>query len=294
MRLIILIAGLILLPFLTLQAQLNVYTPVPGDIVKVIMANGERYVGEFVEQGIEHVVLNTSVATIELKVDEVRIIKRAKNKGSMDDPYLHSSHYFFSPTSIPQKQKETYYQTSYGLLQTIDFGVTNHFSIRGGFELITLVVKDRFRDQRDPLWYLNPKVGVKLTQDMHIGGGVIFVNIPFTGFSGYYYGAITFGGQEANLTFNIGDSLFNGKIDDRLLYGFSAMKRVNTRLVMMTENYFVPSSSSSFIGDTLLGLQGIRYFVGKNAFDFSIILAYATGSDYFAPPIPYVGYSRKF
>jgi len=284
MRLIFLLIGMFLLPFFTLKAQLEVYTPEPGDLVKVVMVNGERYVGEYVEEGIVYLVLLTTVAEIKLNAEEVQSIVRAKYKGSRSDPHPHSTRYFIGPTATPLKSKEAFFQTSYGLLNSIEYGVTNHFSIRGGFELITLISGESF-------YFLNPRVGFRLTEDSHFGGGLLLVKFPGVELAGYYYGSFTFGGQDANVTFGVGDTLFKGRVQDQLLYNISAMKRIGKRFLIVSENYLIPQP---FNDTVLLGFQGIRYFKGKNAFEFSAAIAYEIRFDYLAPPIPYLGYSRKF
>jgi len=235
MRLIILIAGLIVLPFFMLQAQLKVYIPKPGDLVRVIMDNGERYIGEYVEQGIEYLVLLTSVAEIKLNVNEVRRIKRSKYWGSDSDPHLHSTRYYIGPSTIPLKRNEAFFQTSFGLLSSIEYGITNHLSIRAGTELITFLNSNFF-------YFLNPRFGLALKRD-------------------------------------------------RLLYTISAMQKIGNRFMLVSENYFIPQSFRSSI---LIGFQGLRYFRGKNAFELSIVLGYETIDQFVAPPLPYLGYSRKF
>ncbi len=284
MRLIILIAGLIVLPFFMLQAQLKVYIPKPGDLVRVIMDNGERYIGEYVEQGIEYLVLLTSVAEIKLNVNEVRRIKRSKYWGSDSDPHLHSTRYYIGPSTIPLKRNEAFFQTSFGLLSSIEYGITNHLSIRAGTELITFLNSNFF-------YFLNPRFGLALKRDVHIGVGLLLVKFPFDELAGYYYGSITFGEQNANVTFGIGDTFFNGSVRDRLLYTISAMQKIGNRFMLVSENYFIPQSFRSSI---LIGFQGLRYFRGKNAFELSIVLGYETIDQFVAPPLPYLGYSRKF
>jgi len=291
MRLTALIFGLLFLLVANLHAQPKVYTPKPGDLVKVVMNNGERFKGEFVEQNLKNVVLKTSVSQIELLLAEIKTIKRFKYKGSMSDPHFHSARYFFGPSALALKKKEAYYQTSYGLLHSIDYGITNNISVRGGFEVTSLISRPSFRERQKPFWYLNPKVSFRYTQDSYVSGGILLLRLPFEELAGYYYGSLSFGGQNANVTLGVGYPLFNAEIEESPIYYVSAMQRIDKRLVLISENYITQFNENS---RELVGFFGIRYFRNKSAFEASMFLVYNNYSSFFIPPVPYVGYSRFF
>ena len=86
----------------------------------------------------------------------------------------------------------------------INYGVTDHFSIGGGFEFISLVLGL-------PIVFITPKFGTKIADDLYLSSGAflifssdIIAGIPFvTG---------TYGGKESNISLGIGYTFANGEI----------------------------------------------------------------------------------
>ena len=156
----------------------------------------------------------------------------------------------------------------------INYGVTDHFSIGGGFEFISLV-------------FITPKFGTKIADGFYLSSGAflifssdIIAGIPFvTG---------TYGGKESNISLGIGYAFANGEISQNPVLSFSATHRIHDNFSLLTENYFISSSSFS----TYFGIHGIRAVSKRNAFDFGAIVIPEIAE--YIPALPYVGYSRAF
>lgn len=199
-------------------------------------------------------------------------------KFSFDNP--HPTRYFFAPSGIPIDKGTGYYQNLMLTTNFINYGVTDHFSIGGGFEFISLVLGL-------PIVFITPKFGTKIADDLYLSSGAflifssdIIAGIPFvTG---------TYGGKESNISLGIGYTFANGEISQNPVLSFSATHRIHDNFSLLTENYFISSSSFS----TYFGIHGIRAVSKRNAFDFGAIVIPEIAE--YIPALPYVGYSRAF
>jgi len=266
--------------------------------VIVKLENGEEYRGIVILENDGEMVLSTDSTEVTIKTAQIKKTKKDnewKYEGRYDYTNPNKTRYFFNSNAIPLEKKEGYFQNIYGGMNFVNYGLTDHISIGGGLELFSSF-------NGSAIWFLSPKVGFSATKNIHFSTSVFLGGIGDETFM-LYYGAVTFGNSDFNITTGIG----SGNLTESFIpaYNVSFMYRLNNKLSLMSENYFFHHSreiSYSFLGFTInrniilniyLGIHGCRWMFKKNTLDFGVLSLQI--NDYIDSPfLPYIGYSRRF
>ena len=272
------------LVFILASSHSNIFAQEKTDTIKVEQPiviktiDGDEYIGKIVREDSTSIILKTSNADIIISKSKIKEIETYKYSGKFRFPNLNDTRYFFGPSAIPIKKGKGYYQNVEVLLNFVNYGITNNISIGGGFEFISLT-------QGYPIIFFTPKVGFKISEKFHLGGGVLYgTMLGEQTRIGLPYVVSTFGSAENNITF--GGGVFISGSDT---YGptimMSGTSRVSNNLAFLTENYliFVDNSPMYF------GIHGIRIISRKNSFDIGLIIVQEAGI-----PLPFIGYVRNF
>ena len=148
------IAFLVMVSFVA-KAQDSTY-------VSVELKNGKIIRGQLLQKSESDV----SVATDDLgkvtvawsTIKSLNVISKNEND-RFTNP--HSSRYFFGPSAIPLKKGDKYYQNALILLNSFQAGITDHFSMGGGFVVPFAI-------------FITPKIGYQVAEKVHLGGGILF------------------------------------------------------------------------------------------------------------------------
>jgi small nuclear ribonucleoprotein (snRNP)-like protein len=278
---VILFFTLLCLVSSNLNAQAPIDTVKNTERVIVKMNNGDEYRGKIVKRDQNTIVLETSNGTLNLISSNVRSIDLDTYKGKFRFPNSNETRYFFGPSAIPIKQGKGYYQNVLLTTNFVNYGLIKNFSIGGGVELISLLFGS-------PIWFLTPKVGFKVAENSHIGGGFIMAGFAGDGTATLGYGVYTLGSSETNLTVGAGYGLIFGEFSNRPTIMVSGTHRVGNNVALLSENYFIPINTST----NFTGILGLRLLAPKNSFDFGLI--FGTGISDIIPALPFVGYTRSF
>ena len=268
-------------------STIDLYSQVPIDTIKkservvVKMNNGDEFRGKILSRDQNTIILETTNGTLNLKSSNVRSINIDSYKGKFSFPNSNETRYFFGPSAIPIKQGEGYYQNVLLTSNFINIGLLKNVSIGGGFEFISLLLDS-------PIWFLTPKVGFKVSENSHVGGGFIMAGIGIEETATLAYGVYTFGSSETNLTVGAGYGLISGNFSNRPTIMLSGTHRVGNNVALLTENYFIPIGKST----NYTGILGLRVLAPKNSFDFGLI--FGPGISVIIPAIPFIGYTRSF
>ena len=191
-----------------------------------------------------------------------RPIRSNPDRSQTDYENYTSSRYIYSPSAIPMKAGEGYVSEKLFLFTSAAYAINDNWTILGG--TITWFPP--------ALFILGTKVSFPLQNNVHISiGGESFMsgisgfeslaNIGFTG--------VTFGDKESNVTINAGIGDINGSIGYPV--SVSAMKRINTRVVVMTENWFISSPDNDLGEGVAIASLALRFIpppkrntIGKN------------------------------
>ena len=266
-----------------------------GSQVCILTTNdGNTYTGILESQNEKEVVIKTeSLGRLTIgnsKIKEIRIVdKQQIVNGLYYFPNPHPTRYFFASSAIPLKKGETYFQNIYILMNGVQVGITDHFSVGGG-----VVVPFAF--------YLNPKFGFKLAQNVHIGGGIWVASSVLASLSfgvGMGYGSFTLGDNESNVTVNVGlgaarSGNSSWEFASQPMYTVSGMSRLSKRCALISENWFIAArrGASNVYEYNSLFSGGIRILGENNSFDIALVLPFFGGGSTIG--FPYFGYVFKF
>lgn len=193
-----------------------------------------------------------------------------------------ATRYFFAPTAINLEKGTGYYQNVYVLLNMANYGVTDWFSIGGGFEFITT-----FSPESKPIAFITPKVGFPVGEKLHLGCG--FLGGYFAEeTAGMFYGLGTYGTLDHNLSIGLGWGFVSTEFQENPFITFSGMARTGRKFSLVTENWFIPTEDYY----TIISYGG-RFFGPK----MSIDIGFLNNSDIIEIlpiGIPYVDFVLKF
>ena len=244
---------------------------VPTVIVK--MNNGDEYKGQILNKDNKTILLKTVNGELNLTASNVSSIESYDYDGKFEFPNSHDTRYFFGPSGIPIKKGKGYYQNVLVAANFVNYGIANNISIGGGLEFFSTVVAG------NPIWFLTPKVGFDISENVHVGGGFIMIGDFSVGTATLGYGVFTLGHAETNLSVGAG----YGFESDYPAIMIAGTHRVSNSIAFLTENYWIEMLS--------FGIHGIRILSKTNSFDIGVLVI----SDSFgADPFPYVGYAKAF
>lgn len=276
------IAFVCLLTLPITQAFSQVDTLNGGRSVVIKMKNGDEFTGYILKKEKDVIVLKTVNGEMNLIAANVKDIHSNSYQGKFRFANPHSTRYFFGPSSIPLKKRSGYYQNVLVTANFANYGVTKNISIGGGFEFISTLLGY-------PIWFLTPKVGFDISENIHLGGGFIMAGFATEGTATLGYGVFTLGSAETNLSVGAGYGFAGGELTDYPAIMLSGTHRISNVIALLSENYFFPNA----FGDSLyFGIHGIRILSHKNSFDIGAIVIPAIVD--FIPALPYVGYARAF
>jgi hypothetical protein len=272
----------------------NISDPIDSaKIHRIELNDGSVFIGNILQKDSENIVIRTStIPKMEIPIKKIKSIENIDESNFQNGIYWfpnpHASRYLYGPSAFSLKKGEGYYQNTYLLLNSFNVGITDNFSIGGGLELISTFAT------RKPIFFITPKVGFKVSEKFHAGGGFLFASMPsFYSAARFSLGTAfvtgTYGSKEHNMTGSLGWGFVEGKFSGSPIITLSGMTRVSERASLITENWLAP------IGGGYYGLfsYGVRFFGKKMAVD----LAFINNPDIAKAiliGIPYVSFTVKF
>ncbi len=268
--------------------------------VSVELKNGKSVSGQLIHKSEAEVTVATKdIGKVTLAWSAIKSINMISKEGKGQN--THSTRYFFAPSAIPLKKGDKYYQNALFLVNSFQAGLTDHFSIGGG-----LVVPFAL--------FITPKLGYQVADKVHVGGGILFATSLIGGLNfgvGTVYGSVTYGTKESNLTLNTGLGAYNEntgfgrddyhwKFANNPMFTLSGMKRISTKVMLMTENWFFSNktvnydangqflnSSTAYNG---IWSGGVRITLERSAFDVGFLVPTSIEDG----AIPYLAYNITF
>jgi hypothetical protein len=213
--------------------------------VEIKTIDGATFTGWILSETDDRLLLSThSLIEISLpksvirkrKVVGVPIVKEGKYW--FENP--NATRLFFAPTAIPMRKGEIYYQNFDVAYNAANFGFTDNISmgvaavpfawfIEGGFNLA-----------------VTPKVGVSVSENFHIGAGLLFAIVPDY-YLGIGYGLMTLGNRDNNFSLGLGYG-FAKDGEGLAILEFGGMVRVGRRFGLVSENWLaMPEGENLFV-----------------------------------------------
>lgn len=289
--------------FVIFQTKNNIETKIPIEVIskislpsfmtcKIVMKNGKVLIGDIISQDSTAISFrNTSFQKIEIYKNKIKSIQKLDESNFRNNKYWfpnpHPTRYLVGPNAYNLKKGEYNFQNTYLVLNTIDIGLTNYFSIGGGIDLSSF--GSFSYGGFSPAVLLIPKIGLKVTDKFHAGvGGLIVYHGADDEFLGIAYGIGTYGTMENNITVGLGWGFLTGEFLKKPIFTVSGMTRISRKAALISENWIIP-----FEGYHIFFSYGIRFFGEK----LSVDLAFINNDDISASiifGIPYIDFKVKF
>lgn len=288
--------------------------------------DGTTLNGTVISENDSVLILNTkAIGQVTLQKQNLKSIKLIGTDDYVDGVYWfenpNATRYIVGPSAFNLKKGEGYYQNLYLFGQSVNYGITDHFSIGGGTEIASPI----FGGEAPALFFLTPKIGYEVAPKVNLGAGILYIHISdeFADDvinTGILYGVATYGTKNNNFTLGLGWGYYNNKVD---IYSnsppytrstkrdkgfatlptitFSGMTRLSKRFCLTTENWIQPlksydyySSNNSYsfsYKDGAFFSYGMRFMGEKNSIDFGFINNAEIVGEI---PIPYIDFVVKF
>lgn len=257
---------------------------------QIELVDGTEFIGTILSSDSVMLEIKTSsVPRIQIYLQSIKKMKTIDNKmvfkGATGTPNPHYTRYFFAPSAFNLKKGEGYYQNTYLVLNSLNWGFTDHFSVGVSLELTSTF--GSMGGSWSPIYLITPKYGFGLTKNLNAAVGALIVGAGAnTGGLQLGYGLLTYGNTENNVTFGASFGWADGNIMKRPPMTLNAMKRIGRKASLITENWIVPELGSLYS-------YGVRFFGSKIAVD----LGFVNNSDIMdimLIGIPYVDFTVKF
>ncbi len=277
---------------LTASSEKLILPTLPIDSTKtyqIELVDGSEFIGTIISLDSALLQIKTaSIPKIQIFLETIKRMKVIENKmvfkGATAIPNPNPTRYFFAPSAFNLKKGERYYQNTYLLLNSINYGLSDHFSIGASLELISTF--STIGPGWSPIWLITPKVGYEVAKNVNVGAGLLLAGFGFQGGFQLAYGLVTYGNTENNVTLAVSTGWADGDYLKNPPITLNGMFRIGRRNAFITENWIVPS-----IGN--LYSYGVRFFGSKISVDLGF-LNNKDIMDVIIIGIPYVDFVVKF
>ena len=198
----------------------------------------------------------------------------------------HKTRYLFSPSRYSLGEGNGYYQNIYGVINAVNYGVSENISIGFGADFLSLL------NEGTPSAFITPKISKKYNDNTYLGGGLLIGSLgifdPTNPFIVLGYGVVTRGTENRNLTLAIGHSYGNKSLTSHVIT-LNAYSRISNRYGFVSENWLMK--------ETAILAYGLRKFDKRISTDFGIAFISVNMSDTsndsyrVALPLPYLGWT---
>jgi len=247
--------------------------------------DGNSFIGSITDEDDTGILLFTEIyGQIRIPASQIRSKKVVEKselvKGELWFSNPHSTRSFFGPNGYGLKAGEAYYQNTWVFFNQLSYGITDYFSMGGGVMPLFLIA-----GSPTPVW-ITPKISVPLIRDkLNLGAGALLSWVIGEDFGfGIGYGALTLGSREKNLTLGAGWAYADGEWADSPTLMLSGMARVSKKTFLITENYLIGLSGSTF---GILSAGG-RSVQKRLAVDYGLVFPVGAELDTFIA-IPWLG-----
>jgi len=261
---------------------------------KIDLVDGTRLTGKILSENDSVIVLELpDLGILSIRRDKIdKMIPMDASKAFRKSLWFKNpnpTRLFFSPTAIPLKRGEGYYQNIYIVANMFNYGVLDNLSIGAGFDFITMFAN--FDDVWNPILNFNAKLGFKVHDYVHVGAGGLYVTMISEFSAGITYALSTFGTYNNNFTTGLGWGFVDGTFEKKPFIMLGGMARCSEKIWFVTENWFAPlDANNEYYVAISYGLR----FSGKR---ISVDLGFINSKDIievFIIGVPYIDFVVKF
>lgn len=195
-----------------------------------------------------------------------------------------ATRYLFAPSAYSLRKGEAYYQNTYLVLNSFNYGITDRFTIGAGFELLSTF-------SGEPIFFITPKYTFPISEKWNAGVGVLYANAAIEDFSGLGigYGIVTYGNRDNNVTLGVGFGYVDDAVSGEPVVNLSGMKRIGRKVALVSENWFVPAEDYYGVYS-----YGLRFMGERITVDFAFLNNPDIASEVIFIGVPYVDFVIKF
>ncbi|MGH7652812.1 MAG: hypothetical protein ACREMS_13375 [Gemmatimonadaceae bacterium] len=245
------------------------------------LADGSTIFGRIVAVSGDTVTFQSQAGTMQLAAASITQIKEIATsdvrQGDYWFPNPNSTRLFFAPSGQMLKQGEGYFSDYELFFPGFAYGLTDNVAIGGGVSILPVGVEDQ-------AYYVTPKIGFSVNDQVHLAAGVLFAGTR-GGTGGVYYGVGTFGDDNASVTLGGGYGFAGGEIEAKPVGMIGGELRIAPRVGIVTENYLLPISENNFLYSF-----GFRFMGEKMTTDLALVNV--SGSNIIG--VPYVDFVFRF
>ena len=212
--------------------------------VRIMLQNGGMYEGEVLEIDESSFLINTLLLG-DMRITKTDILNityisadevgqmRGLGSNRSGDINPQSTRYFFAPSAMQLKKGEGYYQNAWLLYNQASYGLSDHFTI--GMSMTPVGTGGTV------------KLGFQLSDNVHVSAGGIAI-VPFWDDEvvGIGFANMTFGNERKNVSIAFGNAFSYG--ENQQMLNVSGMIELNSRMWLITENYFLDDVSIISLG----------------------------------------------
>jgi len=266
--------------------------PDPGNKQMISLTDGSKIIGEIVEVTDTEIVFESGFGRMNIaivNISEIKEIPESSIKGGKYwFPNPNATRLFFAPNGKLLRKGQGYLSNWYLFFPGMQYGVTNNFSIGGGFSIFPGL--DFFNEQA---LYLTPKVGFSPNENLDLALSALIINVPAFGddndapdFFGILYGMGTMGSNDHNFTLGLGYGYADDEIANKPVVILGGETRVSRRISLLGESWILPE-----VDEPLLA-YGARFYGEGLSVDLAFLTVIGEGGLF--PGIPYVGFVYNF
>lgn len=272
-----------LLLFLLLPTAVALAQEAPRDSVSLFhveLSNGTFYIGRLTSPASDTLKLQTDRSGLVMinrrDVRRIRIITPAEAERLLQ--YVEPSivhRYFVQPSAFPLEKGQIAFHNNYLLVNKVNIGITDRLSMGAGVVVPGIV-------------WVTSNYSFSISDRVRIAACMLYGTVynEEGEYGGVFYGVTTIGTKDRNASLGLGYGFSNEIIKQLPVTTGSFMMRVNDRVRLMGEGYFI-SAYSERLG---VIIAGIRKTGKSSSIDLGILTPFFEGQDVFTP-IPWLGIS---
>lgn len=266
---------LLLFTFVTSSiAQVKINQLKPGDYITILLKEGTELKGKLRLNNETTLVVETKalgiLTIIKTQIDSVEVISEQEHdetrKYEFDNPLPNKN--YITETAIGLDKGEGFYQNILLGGHIFSYGLSDNFSLSGGFETFTLFVGEA------PLFFISPKFTFpNKSESIHfaIGGNVVLIpDGSGRTLGGSLFGITTFGDDNNNFSIGAGYAFTEDGFSNAPAVQVGGMFRLGKNFMIVSDQLIVFESGDAFVG----GTWTIRYIGSKVSIDIGLASAY--------------------
>jgi len=244
-----------------------------GNIVSVKIVEGNTIYGKLISSNDSIISLETAeLGLLSIRRNRIKKMRPAilRSDGSYWFESPNPTRNLLAPTGFGLRKGAANYQNTMLFFHTINYGITDHISIAGGFELASLL----FSSGPIPGIIISPKISTASDKSINVAAGVtIFRHRDNSLNATLIYTATSFGDRDNNFTMGVSFGNIGGRWEKQPMITLSGMGRLSKKFSLVTENWvFLDTDISG--GEILIFSFSGRYLAPSITVDFGLFLSF--------------------